>query len=141
MTLYLTPMGRRVMRKMMEQTRDMDSDWKDAESEVVFPLNVKAEDDGYVITALLPGIKPDDLSIQVVNETVTLQGEIKNIQEDGAQYLLREIPSGRFYRMITLPERMDSARAEASMEDGMLTLRIPKAEEVRPKTIKVTMRA
>ena len=137
MTLYLSPYGRRYMRRMAQNLRDFDEDWNGSTSEIVFPVDVKSEDNGYVISALLPGILPEDLNIQVVNETVTLQGEFKDDREEGATYLLQERPSGRFYRTVTLPERVDSAQAEASMENGILVLRLPKAEELRPKTIKI----
>jgi HSP20 family protein len=133
MTLYLTPYGRKMMRQMMRTLSDYDTT-----SDLVFPVDVKAEDDGYVITALIPGVTAEDLSIQMVNETITLQGEMKVEREEEDRYLQREIPSGRFTRVITLPEQVESARAEASLENGILVLRVPKAEELRPKTIKIT---
>lgn len=133
MTFYVTPYGRRMMRQMM---RGGMGDG-DIASEIVFPVDVKAEDDGYLITALIPGVTGEDLNIQVVNETVSLSGEMKVERDVNDRYLLREIPSGRFTRSITLPERVESTRAEASLNDGVLVLRIPKAEELRPKTIKV----
>jgi HSP20 family protein len=137
MTFYLTPYGRRYMRRVMNQMNDMDEDLSSSGSEIVFPVDVRADDDKYIITALLPGISADDLSIQVVNETVTLQGEFKDDRKQGAAYLVQERPSGRFCRVIKLPERVDSGKADASMENGVLVLEVPKAEEVRPKTIKI----
>ncbi len=131
---YLTRLPQRT-RQMMEQM--LQSDWPFVEREVFVPMDVKAEEDAYVITALLPGVKTDDLNIQVVNETVTIQGEIRNNRDENASYLLTECPSGRFSRTITLPAPLDSSKAEASLTDGVLTLRIPKAEEARPKTIKI----
>lgn len=134
MTLYITPFGRR--RHMLE--RMMDREWPYVEPDVVFPVDVKAEQDEFVITALLPGIKADELDIQVVNETVSLQGEFKAPREEGAQYLVQERPAGRFCRTLTLPAPLDSAKAEAELKDGVLTLRVPKAETARPKTIKIS---
>lgn len=139
MTIYITPFGRLPRRRMIE--RMMDPDWNQTTaSELYFPIDVKAEDDGYTLTALLPGVHPEDLNVQVVNETVTIQGESKLTVDEKASYLLREIPSGSFSRTITLPMPLDSNGAEAHFEHGVLTLRVPKAEAVRPRTIKVVAR-
>ncbi len=140
MTLYVTtPWTRRMAQRRMAQ-RMWESEMESERPEVIFPVRVKAEDDAYVLTALLPGVGPDDLNVQIINETVTLQGELKLAREEDANYLLSEIPSGRFYRTLTLPEPLDAAKAEASLENGVLTLRVPKAEQARPKVIKVNAR-
>lgn len=140
MTLYITPFGRTVRRRAWAQPyRDFreEENVNEAEYDVFVPVNVKAEDEAFVITALLPGVKAEDLSIQVINETVTIQGEIKDQSGAKDTYLLRECPTGRFYRLIRLPEPLDSGKAEADLNDGVLSLRVPKAEEARPRTIKV----
>jgi HSP20 family protein len=107
------------------------------ESEVAFPVDVKVEPDAFVITALLPGIKPEDLDIQVVNETVTIQGKLLYQQDEKADYMVQERPYGNFSRVLSLPTTLDSNGAEAHVENGVLTLRVPKAEAARPKSIKV----
>jgi HSP20 family protein len=104
--------------------------------DVFIPVDVKAEDDAYVLSATIPGVSVDDLNIQVVNETVTIQGEIKAVEENGG-YLLRERPTGKFSRVLTLPDELDASKAEADVANGVLTLRIPKAEDAKPKSIKV----
>jgi HSP20 family protein len=109
-----------------------------AASEVYFPVDVVGEQDGYVLTALLPGVKSEDLDIQIINETVTIQGELHGKADEKASYLLQERPWGHFSRVLTLPAELDATKAEASLEEGVLTLRIPKAETARPKSIKVT---
>lgn len=136
MTLYVrTPYGRLPRyRHLCKYTNELPFE----ESEVFFPVDVKVEDDGFIITALLPGLKADDINIQVVNENVSLQGEFKNEIDTDAAYILQERPSGKFYRTITLPDALDTAKAEAAMENGVLTLHIPKAEEAKPKTISIT---
>ena len=135
MAMYITPLNR--MRRRMWERPYQEEQWADAECDVFVPVNVKAGANEFIITALLPGVKTEDLSIQVVNETVTLQGEIKEPAEEKENYLLRECPTGRFYRMIRLPEPLDSGKAVADLTDGVLTLSVPKAEEARPRTIKV----
>ncbi len=135
MTYYLTTPYAHRMRRLMQQM--MEPEWENQERQAFIPMDVKAEDDAYVVTALVPGIKADDLSIQIVNETLTIQGELKNERDENANYLLSERPSGKFNRSLTMPEPLDASKVEAEIENGILTLRIPKAEEAKPKTIKV----
>jgi HSP20 family protein len=137
MTFYVTPMGRVARRRATPTRVYRDDNWNELDYDVFVPVNVKVENEEYVITALLPGIKAEELSLQVLNDTVTLQGEFKTQEQEGEDYLVREVPTGRFYRVIRLPEKVDSDKANADLTDGLLTLRVPKAEEARPKTIKV----
>jgi HSP20 family protein len=101
-------------------------------------VDLKAGDDGYTLTALLPGVTSDDLNIQVVRDTITISGELKNERSENDNYILMERPSGRFNKVIRLPEEVQADKADAALKDGVLTLFIPKAEEARPKTIKIT---
>jgi HSP20 family protein len=114
--------------------------WAFAESDVYFPVNVKISKDAFEITALLPGLKSEDVSIQVVNKTITLEGEFKFAADEKADYLMQEIPGGKFSRTINLPDLLEAGKAEAEMKDGVLTLRIPKAEVAKPKTVKITVK-
>ncbi|HEX2981674.1 MAG TPA: Hsp20/alpha crystallin family protein [Anaerolineaceae bacterium] len=136
MTLYITPVGR-FARRRMENLAPETLYSNRLDTDVVFPVDVKLEQDAFEIVALLPGVAPEDVEVQVINETVTIQGEMKDERDENARYLVVERPSGRFCRTLTLPVSLDSAHAEAKMENGVLTLRIPKAETARPKTIKV----
>jgi len=136
MTLYINPIRRTPRRRMLDE---LMSDWEEDYSvELTFPIDVKAESDSFVIKALLPGVHPEDLDIQIVNEIVTIAGELKADREEGANYLLAERPSGRFHRVISLPTPLDSSNVEAEIDNGVLTLRVPKTEEAKPRTIKVT---
>ncbi len=135
MTLYVTPARRAHRRHMLDEImRDWDENYT---SELTFPIDVMADNDAFTIKALLPGVSADDLDIQIVNEILTLSGELKTEREEGANYLLAEIPGGKFHRVITLPVPLNAANVEASLENGVLTLVIPKAEEAKPRTIKV----
>jgi len=80
------------------------------------------------------------VDIQIVNEVVTISGEVKLERDQRADYLLAELPTGRFHRVVSLPTPLDSTKVEASLENGILTLNIPKAEEAQPKTIKITQK-
>ncbi len=136
MTLYFTQTPRMTHRPWAH--RWMEAEAPEPNCDIFIPIDVKAEDEAYVLSAMIPGVTAQELNIQVVNETVTIQGEIKNTREEDAQYLLSERPSGRFSRVLTLPDQLDASKAEADMADGVLTLRIPKAEDAKPKSIKVT---
>jgi len=77
MTYYFSdPNTARRVRHAMQRT--MEPEWQQQEFNVTFPIDVKAEEDAYVITALIPGIKAEDLNIQIVNETLSIQGELVN---------------------------------------------------------------
>lgn len=140
MALYLTHPYSRMMahRRMFQQL--MNDEWAGDSSRISFPLDVRDSDEGYEVSAVLPGVAAEDLNIQVVNDTLTIQGEIKVNYDEDARYLLRERTAGRFQRTIRLPEAVDAAKVDASLKDGILTLSVPKAEEARPKTIKVNVK-
>lgn len=136
MTLYVNPYRRLAnLRQAMEQM--FDEAEAPAEREMLLAIDVRATDEAYEITALVPGLDADDLEIEVLNNTVTIRGEFKSCGQEDAKYLVCELPSGRFSRSITLPTVLDSAKTEAAIKNGMLTLNIPKAEAHRPKAIKV----
>ena len=138
MTVYIrTPYGRFPKYRFAEHFPEQ---WDMQENQVYFPVDVREVDDEFYITAMLPGMKPEDVDIQIVNENVSLKGEFKNELDENSAYILQERPSGKFCRTITLPDTLNSGKAEAKMENGILTLVIPKAEEAKPKTIKVTTR-
>ena len=135
MTLYINPIRRGPRRHMQdEMMRDWDEDYS---ARVTFPMDVKEDANSFIIKALLPGVQPDDLDIQIVNEAVTISGEIESDRDEDGKYLLTERPTGTFRRVVTLPTPLDSTNAEADLDQGVLTLKIPKIEEAKPRTIKV----
>jgi HSP20 family protein len=91
-----------------------------------------------VVKAAVPGMKADDVQIQVTGEMLTIKGQTKEDAEvrDKA-YRIREHRWGSFERSVGLPTQVISEKAEAEFEDGVLTVTLPKAEEVKPKTITV----
>jgi HSP20 family protein len=97
-------------------------------------INVREEDEAYVLSALVPGLKADELNIQILENVVRIEGEYK---ADESTYLVRELPSGSFTRTLRLPAPIDAEHVEADITDGVLTLRLPKAESARPKQIKI----
>ncbi|MGH2427941.1 MAG: Hsp20/alpha crystallin family protein [Candidatus Limnocylindria bacterium] len=102
------------------------------------PMDVHQTPDEIVVTAALPGLKAEDVEITMTGQTLSLRGEFKAddaVERD--QYLYRERRHGTFNRSIQLPVRVEGDRAEATFVDGILTLRVPKAEEVKPRQIQV----
>ncbi len=138
MTLYRLDPFRRMERLMDAMDRLMETTAPVSDTRqrgVRIPMNVKAEDDAFIITAWVPGLSTDDLRIEVLEDTVVLEGEFKAPEGEGL--LLQEIPVGPFKRVVTLPTPLEPGKASAELADGVLTLRLPKAEAMRPKEIKV----
>ena len=102
------------------------------------PVDVREDDEAYQITAAVPGLKAEEVEIQVVDDVVTLRLRPQAEESQEQAYLLREIGEGELERSFRLPAAVDPAKAEAVVENGMLRLSLPKAETVRPKTIAVT---
>jgi HSP20 family protein len=102
------------------------------------PIDVHETPDEIVVTAVLPGMKADDVEITMTGQTLTMRGEFKaddKIEKD--QYLYRERRFGSFSRTLQLPVRVEGDRAQADFTDGVLRLSIPKAEEVKPRQIRI----
>ena len=131
MTFYLHPYPyRRLARRWAEN------------DEHSLGVNVREEEEAYFLSALVPGLKADDLHIQVLEDVVRIEGEYKRSspvdKADENSYLLNELPHGSFTRTLRLPVAIDADHVEAQITDGVLTLRLPKAESARPKQIKIT---
>ena len=102
------------------------------------PLDVTESEDEYVVKASIPGIKPEDMEITYSGKSLTIKGEFKAEEEkDEVHYHLRERRYGAFARSLTLPAAVQSEAIEAKYESGVLTLKLPKSEEVKPKKIAV----
>jgi HSP20 family protein len=106
-----------------------------AEQSRSLAVNLREEDDAYVLSALVPGLSAEDLNIQVLEDVVRIDGEY--VADDDSRYLMRELPQGSFQRTLRLPVPIQAAEVQADITDGVLNLRLPKAESARPKKIKV----
>jgi HSP20 family protein len=103
-------------------------------------LDISERKDAYVVTVEVPGIKADDLDITLEDGLLTIKGERRFTQESSEQQFHRvERRYGSFRRSITLPSQVQAEQIEASFEDGVLEVTVPKAEEAKPK--KITVRA
>ena len=101
-------------------------------------MEMKANQDEYTLTALLPGLTAEEIDIQFNNGTLSIEGEYHDVREENVEYLFSEMPAGKFSRSIEINEPVVSEKIEASMKDGVLSIRVPKAEEAKPKTIRIT---
>jgi HSP20 family protein len=132
MTYFIAPhpynMARRWARMAGIQEPDRD---------FTLPVDVREEEDTYVLNALVPGMKAEDLNIQILEDVVTIEGGFKAEENE---YLVRELPHGSFRRTLRLPAVLDAEKSQAKITDGVLTLRLPKVESARPKTIKVNVK-
>jgi HSP20 family protein len=101
-------------------------------------LDVRTTPDALLVEAELPGMKPEDVEITVENGTLTIRAEdrIDRSTEEG-DWLVREISHGTVMRTVTLPTGLEADKTEATFEHGVLRLRIPKAEQVKPRQIQI----
>ena len=104
------------------------------------PVNLYENEEGYVLTAELPGVSPEDIHISLEGSTVTLSGERKPEHESMEDTSLhrRERPSGSFRRAFELPNEIDQAKVEAVHRNGVLMLRIPKCPTQKAREIPVS---
>jgi len=101
-------------------------------------LDIYETKDDVVVKAAVPGVKPEDVDITVTGDTLTIKGETKEETETKkGNYYHKERHYGRFARSVSLPVAVRSDKAEARFKDGILTLTLPKAEEVKPRVIKI----
>ena len=101
-------------------------------------IDMYQTDDEIIVKAVLPGMKADDVQINVAGDMLTLRGEMKHEDEkkDKAWHI-REHKYGQFERSVPLPTQVKADQAKAEFENGILTITLPKAEEVKPRTITV----
>ena len=127
------------MRQQMEQLLESAAAPQQREAAGVLPLiNLTEGKDNYYVRAELPGVKGDELDIQVTANNLAISGERKiAAEEEGARYHRREREAGTFSRMIGLPGEVDTDKVDAKLENGILTVVISKAEIAKPKQITV----
>jgi HSP20 family protein len=134
------------MREMMTLREAMDRLFDDAFTRPLSLSGVSAApaidmyqtEDDVVVKATLPGLKPEDVEITVTGETLTLRGEYKQENEQSnARYHIREQRYGSFERSLMLPTDVKADKAKADFENGVLTITMPVAEAVKPKSITI----
>jgi len=106
------------------------------EGEVHLPLDVYTTPSEIVLTANVPGLKPEDVQVTLEGDTLSIYGEFKAPMEN-VEYIFQERSYGKFSRKLTINVPVDANKVEATFDSGVLTVTLPKAEAARPKTIKV----
>ena len=102
------------------------------------PVDLWETKDAYHLRADLPGVTPDELEVNATSDSISISGEVKgqaDVTEDG--WLRQERRVGKFQRAFSLPIAIDPTKVEATFENGVLSLVMPKAENTKPRTIKV----
>jgi HSP20 family protein len=130
---------RQAMDRLFEDSFVSPITWRNVNGESTSPaLDVHQTADEIVVTAAMPGLKPEDVDITITGQTLSIRGEFKADEEvKRDHYLYRERRYGTFNRQLQLPVRVKGDAASATFENGVLTLRIPKAEDVKPRQIEV----
>jgi HSP20 family protein len=101
-------------------------------------LDVAEENDGYVIKASVPGVKPEEIDVTMADNVLTIRGEMQEDHEIKEEnYHVRERRFGSFMRSVTLPNSANTEKVDATYEHGVLTLHVPKSEAVKPRKIAV----
>ena len=140
------PIGEVVsLRQLMDGLFDdaLTAAWHPLEMErsLVPPVDMVETEKEIQVKATLPGVAREDISIDITGETLTIRGKMKSEKEEKKEnYIYRESRHGSFSRTLTLPEGLQTDKAEAEIENGILTVKLPKAEISKPKTVKVEVK-
>jgi len=112
--------------------------WLTPLSSGTLALDMYETDNDVVVKAVIPGVKPEDIDITLSGDVLTIKGEVKAEEKvEKSNYIYQERRYGAFSRSVTIPIPVVADKAEATFENGILTLTLPKAEEIKPKSIKV----
>ena len=123
--------GRTLMPAMLRRWPAEGRPWMPA-------IEVLEKEDSYVVKAELPGTKQEDIDVSVVGDTLSIRGERKaEVETKEENYYTREFSYGGFHRSIALPSNVDPQKIEATFEDGVLEVTIPRAAEVKAKKVSV----
>jgi HSP20 family protein len=131
---------RQAMDRLFEESYVRPRSWSYGNGDSMgLPLDIYTTQDALVVEASMPGVKPEDVDITVTGDALTISGstgEERESERDGV--LFQEIRRGSFSRTVTLPAALRTDAATADFENGVLRLSIPKAEEAKPRQIKIS---
>ena len=114
--------------------------WLSAEADVALvpAIDMYETENEVVVKAAMPGVEAKDLDVNITGDILTIKGETSSEKEEKKEnYYYQECHYGTFTRSITMPAGVKTDKSEASLDNGILTLTLPKAESVKPKAIKV----
>lgn len=130
---------RDAMDRLLEESYIRPNSWTGlAAGHLAVPVDLWETKDAYHLRADVPGVTPDQLEINATSDTISIVGEVKG-QADvtNDRWIRQERRVGKFQRAFTLPMAIDPTKVDATFENGVLQLVLPKAENVKPRTIKV----
>jgi len=130
---------REAMDRLFEESFVRPRSWlAPTEGMATLALDLFESEDDVTVRASIPGVKPEDIDISITGDVLTIKGETSEEKEEKTgNYRLRERRYGAFQRSVSLPTLIDTSKATAEFENGVLTLTLPKVEEVKPKSIKI----
>ena len=104
---------------------------------VVPPVDIVEDETGFTVTADLPGVSKDRLGVKINGDNLLIEGEVSTPVPQGMELVYAELRTPYYRRSFTLSRELDASKIEAKLNDGVLQLRIPKAEEAKPRRIEV----
>ena len=115
-----------------------DNGWRGTRVDVgTLPLDVHESDQNYTISAAIPGVNADAVNLSFHDGVLTIAGEVPQATHENSRALMLERNYGKFQRSIRLPQTVDASAIDANIENGVLTLTLPKTPEAQPRQIPV----
>lgn len=127
-----------VMRNLMRWDPFRDIEFPDVQGAYVPSFDIKETSNGYVFVADLPGVRQEDLDINLTGNRLTISGKRESEEKkEGENWFTSERSFGAFTRTFSLPEGVDGSGVQAELRNGVLTLSVPKVPEVQPRRITI----
>jgi HSP20 family protein len=126
------------LNAMLDVTENLFGGYRDLRT-VPIPVNVIEDAEGFTVQAVVPGVSPEAIDVSLENQVLTIKGELKQAElDENARYRMREQITGSFFRALRFSQPVDATNVSAQYDHGVLTLRLPKAAEAKPRKISVT---
>ncbi len=130
---------RRALKRLFDDTVVSEAWHNDLLGGIIPPLDMVEREKDIQVKVVVPGVVAEDLDIEITGNTLTVKGESRSEKEDKSEkYFHGEWQQGSFMSSLTLPEGTETGKADAELENGVLTITIPRSETASPKTVKVT---
>ena len=125
-------------RLFEESVRRMRGEGEEMEAGLYIPMDVYESGDSLIISAVAPGVRPEDLDVSVSGNTLTIRGEIRREERpEGKNVYFQELVYGPFSRTITLSPEYDLDKIDASCRHGIIHITVPRSEAAKPKHVRV----
>lgn len=114
--------------------------WSGGAARPTLPVSLYETPDAYIMQAALPGLQPENVDINVTGREVAIKGQFQSWTPENGRVIWQGIPTGQFYETYKLPVDLQSDKVEATFEHGILSITLPKAEHLRPRSVKVEVK-